>query len=173
MAAALAFLLSAGLLFSAAPAPRANPAQSHDAAASDPRLQGSYRFEEGGWIYVHLGGSPEKIGYQHGYLLADEIRDAVAAVSLDSTYRTKRDWAFFRETAEKILWPQIDEEYRQELSAIAAGVNARSPQKTPVDVWDIVALNAFEEVPDYYVPVLNAREHRPNPPLARRGPERF
>ena len=39
----------------------------------DNRLAGAYRFNKNGWIYVHLEGSPEQIGYQHGYLLADEI----------------------------------------------------------------------------------------------------
>ena len=27
-------------------------------AANDPRLKGASRFEEGGWIYVHLEGEP-------------------------------------------------------------------------------------------------------------------
>ena len=31
---------------------------------------GEYRFEHDGWIYVHLEGSPEQIGFQHGSLLA-------------------------------------------------------------------------------------------------------
>src|SRR5207245_1217254 len=43
------------------------------AAANNPRLKGSWRFEEGGWIYVHLEGEPGAMGYQHGYLLAPEI----------------------------------------------------------------------------------------------------
>jgi hypothetical protein len=41
--------------------------------SSDPRLQKAYRFEQDGWIYVHLKGSPSDIGFQHGYLLAPEI----------------------------------------------------------------------------------------------------
>ena len=46
--------------------------------ADDPRLAKAYRFERGGWIYVHLEGAPYDIGYQHGYLLAPEIADAFA-----------------------------------------------------------------------------------------------
>jgi len=49
---------------------------------------------------------------------------------------------------------------------MADAVGARHAGGHAVDVWDIVALNAFEEVPDYYVPVLNAKEGRPNPPMA-------
>src|SRR5260370_14727296 len=66
------------------------------AAAGDPRLKGGSRFEEGGWIYVHLEGDPEAIGYQHGYLLAPEIEDAFAAVSAGMTHSTERDWTIFR-----------------------------------------------------------------------------
>ena len=39
-------------------------------STSDPRLQKAYRFQQGGWTYVHLEGSPADIGFQHGYLLA-------------------------------------------------------------------------------------------------------
>jgi hypothetical protein len=60
----------------------------------DSPLAKAYRFESGGWIYVHLEGSPHDIGYQHGYLLAPEIADAYAAVSLQMTHTTKRDWEF-------------------------------------------------------------------------------
>ena len=51
------------------------------AAENDPRLKGAWRFEEGGWIYVHLEGEPNAMGYQHGYLLGPEIEDGFAAVS--------------------------------------------------------------------------------------------
>src|SRR5579885_62734 len=51
------------------------------AAARDPRLRPAYRFERGGWICVHLEGDPSTIGFQHGYILAPESQDALAAVS--------------------------------------------------------------------------------------------
>ncbi|HEV2469527.1 MAG TPA: C45 family peptidase [Candidatus Sulfotelmatobacter sp.] len=121
------------------------------ADSSDPRLQKSYRFQDGGWAYVHLEGSPADIGFQHGYLLAPEIADAFAAIKLFDTHQTKRDWEFFRTTARQMLWPHIDPEYQQELQGIADGLKAHGVN---LDVYDIVALNAFEEVPDYYLPWL-------------------
>jgi len=126
-----------------------------ESAAPNPRLKGSYRFEQGGWIYVHLEGLPSQLGFQHGYLLATEIADAYRAIRLDSTHRTKRDWDFFRATARDVLWPGIDAEYREELTAIAEGAMSHG---AALDVWDIVAVNAFEEVPDYYVPWLNTQQ---------------
>jgi len=125
------------------------------AGSSDARLEKAYRFQRGGWTYVHLEGSASAIGFQHGYLLAPEIEDAFEAIKLYDTKQTQRDWEFFRTTARQMLWPHIDAEYRQELQGIADGVKAHG---VDLDVYDIVALNAFEEVPDYYVPWLNKQQ---------------
>ena len=130
-------------------------------ASSDPRLEKGYRFQQGGWTYVHVEGSPAEIGFQHGYLLAAEIADALQAIKLFDTHQTQRDWEFFRKTAREMLWPHIDAEYQQELQGIADGVKAHG---VDLDVYDIVALNAFEEVPDYYVPWLNKREKQARAP---------
>lgn len=132
------------------------------AVSSDPRLKGTYSFERGGWVYVHLEGDPSTIGFQHGYLLAAEIEDAFPAVSANMVHSTGRDWPFFREVAREKLWPKLDPEYQQELQGIAEGLNARSGSQ--LDVYDIVALNSFEEVPDYYVPWLNKQERKANAP---------
>src|SRR5487761_1446005 len=118
-------------------------------APTDARLAGAYRFTRGGWTYVHLQGSPDQIGFQHGYLLAPEIADAFAAVKLDDTHNTKKDWGFFRHAAHDMLWPHIDAEYQAELKGITEGLNAHGVKMT---LDDVVALNAFEELPDYYVP---------------------
>jgi Phospholipase B len=129
--------------------------EQKSSAASDVRLEKAYRFQQGGWTYVHLEGSPSDIGFQHGYLLAPEIADALEAIRLFDTHQTQRDWEFFRKAAREMLWPHIDPEYQRELQGIADGVKAHG---IDLDVYDIVALNAFEEVPDYYVPWLNKRE---------------
>jgi hypothetical protein len=137
------------------------------ANSPDPRLQKAYRFPQGGWTYVHLEGRPADIGFQHGYLLAAEIADGLEALKLFDTHQSQRDWEFFRTTARQELWPHIDPEYQQELQGIADGVKAHG---VDLDVYDIVALNAFEEVPDYYLPWLN-QQHKSakSPKLAAPG----
>src|SRR5258708_34621633 len=65
------------------------------AAASDPRLAGAYRFEQGGWIYVHLEGEPAKIGFAHAYLLQPETEDASAPGKLRMMHSTQAVWNFF------------------------------------------------------------------------------
>jgi Phospholipase B len=132
------------------------------ASSNDPRLKGAYSFERGGWVYVHLEGDPNTIGFQHGYLLAAEIEDGFGAVSTNMMHSANRDWPFFRQVAREQLWPKIDAEYQQELEGIAEGLNARSGSQ--LDVYDIVALNSFEEVPDYYVAWLDKQQKKPNAP---------
>ena len=50
-------------------------------SGSDKRdvLSKASRENKNGWIYVHLEGSPSDIGYQHGYLLADDIDTSIQA----------------------------------------------------------------------------------------------
>ena len=60
-----------------------------------------------------------------------------------------------------ILWPHIDAEYQQELQGIADGLKAHG---VSMDLWDVVALNAMEEVPDYYVPTLDRQQKARNAP---------
>ena len=122
--------------------------------SSDPRLKSAWRFDHNQWIYVHLEGPPAQIGFQHGYLLAPEIADAFAVVKLNDTHLTRRDWGFFRQAARTMLWPKINKEYQEELKGIVQGLHARAVK---MDLDDLVALNAFEELPDYYVPWYNAQ----------------
>jgi hypothetical protein len=133
----------------------------------DTRLEKAYRFQQAGWTYVHLEGSPSDIGYQHGYLLAAEIQDAFEAVKLYDTHQSQKDWEFYRTAARDMLWPHIDAEYQQELQGIADGVKAHGVN---LDLYDIVALNAFEETMDYYLPWLDKQnKSAKNPKLAAPG----
>jgi hypothetical protein len=122
--------------------------------ARDQRMNGAWRGEtRNGWIPVRLAGSPEQIGYQHGFLLAKEIEDALAVTKLTLEHDTKRDWQFFRKTAQEILWPKIPDEYQREIRAMSeglkrAGVNA--------DHLDLTVLNANIEL-GYYVTWLDGR----------------
>lgn len=135
----------------------------------DPRLAGSYRFERGGWTYVHLQGTPQQIGFQHGYLLAPEIADFFQVLKLESEHGTHRNWQFFRDAARDMLWPHVDREYQQELQGIAAGVAARGVK---LDLWDIVAMNGEQGLREYYVPWLDHQKHSVNAASDPKAPGR-
>ncbi len=114
----------------------------------DQRLKGAFRRPPvNGWTYVHLEGTPEQIGYQHGYLLATEIQDLYKVYVLMLPHDNGKDWNFFREASKNILWPHVEQEYRDEMQGIADGVNA---QGVKLDIWDVVAMNAAMEW-SYYI----------------------
>ncbi len=125
----------------------------------DPRMKGAFRrAAENGWTYVHLEGAPAEIGYQHGYLLAPEIRDAQRVIALELAHDTKRSWMFFRDAGKSELWPHIEPQYREELEGIAAGLRAHGVK---LDVWDVVALNAFLEWNPYYIKWYEKKNKKP------------
>ena len=108
-----------------------------------PELQGAFRLPvKNGWTYVHLQGTPHQIGFQNGYLLAPEIDDMLKVVILEAQHDYKKDWAFFRDAAQNMMWPHIEQEYREELQGIADGAAAHGVK---IDVWDVIGLNAETE----------------------------
>ena len=134
-------LLAAGFLLSAAP-PARDP-------QTDPRLKKAFRRpEQNGWNFVHLEGTPAEIGYQHGYLLAPEIEDVQKVIALGLTHDSKKEYAFFRAGAEKVLWPHIEAQYRDEVqkysqlqsqyqSAIALQAKADDQLSTLADQYEV------------------------------------
>ncbi len=118
------------------------------APKADERLKAAMRRPAvNGWTYVHLEGTPAEIGYQHGYLLATEIQDMQKVFALELTHDNGKDWNFFRDASKNVLWPHVEQEYREEMQGIADGLNA---QGVKLDLWDVVTMNASQEW-SYYV----------------------
>ena len=108
----------------------------------DDLLEGSYRIEQDGWIFVHLQGDPYQIGFQNGYLAADVANQQL--IYYPGTEGGYRDW--LREMAETI-WPMVPQEYQEEMEGIVDGLHAAGYDMW--DIWDIVALNAWAEEEAY------------------------
>jgi len=127
-----------------------SPAASPQAGAPDAELKNAFRRPpKNGWTFVHLEGTPHEIGFQNGYLLAPEIEDTIKVTMLEVTHENQKDWQFFRDAAQNMMWPHIEQEYRDEMQGIVDGLNAHGTG-TKIDLWDVVALNAAEEW-EYYV----------------------
>jgi hypothetical protein len=133
----------------------ASSGEAQAVAAPGKKLDGAKRFERNGWVYVHLEGAPDKIGYQHGALLSKEIEDLLRVMGPFLQRQSKRDWNFYRESAEKMLWPKMDKEYQDEIDGIVAGATANGVK---LDRYDVVAMNAFIELAQYYLPWMEKQK---------------
>src|ERR1035437_7862142 len=58
-------------------------------------LSKANRHEKNGWIYLHIEGSPEERGFQHGFLLAKEIKESIRVDHAAPVNRLFRQIGFF------------------------------------------------------------------------------
>lgn len=131
----------------------AAPALAADGNIS--RYGKGWRFDQNGWVYIHIEGEPYERGFQHGYLAAPELK-RVMEVAVPLTYlETGKTWAFFTDAAQKLWTKFIDEEYLQEIKGIADGARKAGVQIT----WqDVLAWNGQEELSDYWWPNAMAKD---------------
>lgn len=106
----------------------------------DELLSGGYRVDVNGWNFVHVEGGPGEIGFQHGYLLAERIKESLDRARLWATGALKVDWELFREKAESLYIPHMPEEQRTEVHGIVQGMDSRGLKS---DHIDIIALNGL------------------------------
>ena len=125
-------------------------------------IKSASRSEKNGWILVHLEGAPEVIGYQHGYLLANEIVDLRGAMIILNEKISGKNWEFFRNESYRLFWKNIPVEYQKEIEGIVSGANAKLGAGK-IDSKDVVAMNSILEMSWYYIPWLE-RQKRPTPP---------
>jgi hypothetical protein len=109
----------------------------------------AFRYDDKGWIFVHIEGKPYQRGYQYGYLLAEEI----VAYMNKLAYQTNRDdtwngWRQLRRVTDAVLLRKYDEEYLEEMKGIADGAakNGATFQDRPVDFLDIVTINSSIDI---------------------------
>ena len=135
-------------------------AQLHSPSAvsgADPRLAHASRSDEQGWIQLHLEGAPEIVGYQYGWLAANEIDDALTLFRQYTPTECRREWSFFKQTAKQLFWPKLNDEEKSEIDGIVAGARARGKS---LDRFDIAALNGWMEIAWYYLPTLTGEENK-------------
>jgi len=111
-----------------------------------------YRFERNGWIYIHIEGEPYKRGFQHGFLLAKEIKEIMDNLKFLTYWNTGKEWSFFVKEAERQFTNRLDIEYLYEIKGIADGAYKAGVQVT----WqEILAWNGYGELIDFWWPYRN------------------
>jgi len=136
--------------------------QKSNRSSHDEMMAKATRDEKNGWIIVHLEGDPKTIGYQHGYLLADEIVDLKGALAVLNEKESGKDWNFYRDESYRLFWRKTPVEYQEELKGIVEGINAKLGEGK-ADIKDLMAINSNIEMAGYYVPWLMQVEN-PKPP---------
>lgn len=130
-------------------------------------LRDGRRADHEGWIYLRTSGGPRERGFQHGYLLAHEIRRAIADLSYLILCDTGLPFAWFARNAQALF----DEPLRSnfggglgddsgarivaELEAIAEGVNRnRGPRDTEVTLAELLGWNGYPELICQWFPAV-------------------
>ncbi len=119
-----------------------------------------YRFDQNGWIYLHIEGDAFERGFQHGYLLAKELETIRQSLRYLTFFNTGKTWEFFVEAAAQLFTKEFPsakypaKELLNEIRGIANGA-----QTAGVDItWqEILAWNGYEELTDYWWPNEKAR----------------
>ncbi len=146
-----------GLL--AASVASAGPAATTNSQAGPSPIQQQWlaktsRHEKAGWIYLHVEGGPRQRGFQHGYLLAKEIVEALRVRRAVWLHNTSMEWADLLKETARFMTPFIDAENREELAGIVDGLQA-SGVATTLD--DLVAYNAAIELEWYWWPEVKKK----------------
>jgi hypothetical protein len=109
----------------------------------------AYRYPQAGWIVLHVEGQPYERGYQHGRLLASEIAAYLrCSAAIQNSEAPKEGWRTTRSLVNALFVRRYDREYLEEMKGIADGATAAGARfdGRPIDLVDIVALNAWPEL---------------------------
>jgi hypothetical protein len=137
-----------GLVFRAGAEDRA-PADFQPDPLSVQRYGPAYRYPQAGWIVLHIEGEPYERGYQHGRLLANEIAAYLRCSAAMRGHKAPAEaWNNTRTLVNALFLRRYDKEYLEEMKGIADGATAGGAkfEGRPVDLVDVVAMNAWPEI---------------------------
>lgn len=122
----------------------------------------AFRYEDKGWIFVHIEGKPYERGFQLGSLLSEEIKMFIDKMAINyGGGDPQRGWNTMRFETDAMFLRKFEAEYLEEMKGIADG-SAKAGAKVfdrPVDLLDIVTLNSSIDL-DYVHDAMNVT---PNP----------
>jgi len=117
-------------------------------------LAGAKRSAKAGWIYLHIEGDAKARGFQHGYLLAPEIREELRIHRKSWIHRSGMTWEWLVGKAAELLTPKVDAEDHEEIDGIVDGLRAAGVATTRDE---LVAYNGQLEFEGYWWPMEKKR----------------
>jgi hypothetical protein len=113
-------------------------------------LTKAYRFEKNGWIYLQIKGSPKERGFQHGYLLANEISQGITDTEVNWKHLSGMEWSWLINKADAMFAGKIDPENLEEMKGIVEGMNAAGKESS---LAEMITYNAWIELYGYWYPM--------------------
>ncbi|MFQ6083518.1 MAG: C45 family autoproteolytic acyltransferase/hydrolase [Candidatus Aminicenantia bacterium] len=110
-------------------------------------LAKAHRYDKNGWIFLYTEGKPFEIGFQRGYLTAEEIDDFLKTLAYTQKFKTGKDLGFFVKAANELFKDKVDEEYVQEMKGMVAGMKKAGKKIT---YEEMLFSNAFIDVVWYW-----------------------
>jgi hypothetical protein len=114
------------------------------------------RHEKNGWTYLHIEGAPKERGFQHGYLMAAEIRENIRMLRARWEYQTALPWSYYVKKAGEILTIRVDTENLEEIDGIAEGMLAAGVKSSRNE---LVGLNGYPELIGSWWPTMKDSLH--------------
>jgi hypothetical protein len=114
-------------------------------------LSKANRHEKDGWINLHIEGEPFERGFQHGYLLAPEIKDALAITVRIWEYTCDTKWKWVVDQSTKMFLPHIDPENLAEIDGIVEGLKVANVNTSREEM---ITYNGFFELIWYWWPMV-------------------
>jgi len=128
------------------------------------------RYEKEGWIFFHIEGTPEERGFQHGYLLAPEIKESLRIMRAMWYYQTAIDWTWLVQQTNRIFTLKVDYENIAEIDGIVAGLKAAGINSSRDE---IVTCNAYMEIILYWWPTVKDKISPNSPEPIKQGCSSF
>lgn len=108
-----------------------------------------FRYDQGGWIFLHIEGAPYARGRQHGELMAEEIAGYMTKLGVQKNAADPlRGWADQRQLADALFFRKFDPEFLEEMKGIADGATKAGAKfkGREIDLLDIVTLNSVVDL---------------------------
>ena len=109
----------------------------------------AYRYDDRGWINVHIEGEPYDRGYQYGYLIGTEMVEYINKLAIqENKADPESGWNEIRFVADAFMLRKYETEYLNEMKGIASGANYAGIKlfDRKLDLIDIVALNSAIDI---------------------------
>jgi len=128
------------------------------------------RHEKHGWVYLHIEGQPRERGFQHGYLLAKEIRESLQTTKAVWEYESGMDWPWLVEKAKTILAPKVDGENLAEIDGVVEGLRIAGVSSSR---QELIAFNGIIELSAYWWPKEKEKLKKDSPSPSRQSCSAF